>query len=192
LQQARNQLEKILSDPEFGRQNDQAARGADLTFPEPDWNFVVPQEVTWASWTVVAIFLGIILFWLIRTGWMLTPVRMRTKKEQAKANPRTEWMEQAARLAGQGEYRLAIRTLFHGVLESAHERRKLLRTIGKTNGDYRREIERNWPEGSAVFRELSTVFDDVWYGNKPVDGGDYTRYRSRSQEFAEMRDPDEA
>ncbi len=86
--------------------------------------------------------------------------------------------QQAARLAGQGDYRTAVRYLYLSALLSLEARGLLRYERTLTNREVLRRLS-DHPELAGVLREVVEVFDRVWYGFQPLDAATYSQYADR-------------
>lgn len=77
-----------------------------------------------------------------------------------------------------GDHRLAIRMLFIMVLQKLNEAKIIEWEIEKTNRQYHNEISES--EMRRSFRELSSIYERVWYGDTHLDS--YT-FRQHDQRF---------
>ena len=89
----------------------------------------------------------------------------------ADALPDDEWLQLAARLRSEGEYRKAARAMFLGLLACLARRELLSLRVSKTTADYLRELRRR-TAGHAFdetpFRQTARLFEAGWYGDHPV------------------------
>ncbi len=69
------------------------------------------------------------------------------------------------------EYRLAIRYQFLKVLKKLSEKNLIDWHFEKTNSDYQQEIEK--PDIRARFKEVTYIYDYIWYGQQEIDGNKY-------------------
>ncbi|UJH66886.1 DUF4129 domain-containing protein [Allomuricauda sp. SCSIO 65647] len=69
------------------------------------------------------------------------------------------------------EYRMAIRYQYLKILKRLSEKGLIDWHFEKTNSDYQREIEK--PEIKARFKEVSYIYDYIWYGEQEIDGQKY-------------------
>jgi hypothetical protein len=86
--------------------------------------------------------------------------------------------QRAQGLAGQGDYRSAVRYLYLSALLSLEARGLLRYERALTNREVLRRLS-DHPELAAPMREVVEVFDRVWYGFQPVDAGAYDQYAAR-------------
>jgi len=86
--------------------------------------------------------------------------------------------QQAQRLAGQGDYRAAVRYLYLSALLSLEARGLLRYERTLTNREVLRRLG-DHPELAGVLREVVEVFDRVWYGCQPLDAAAYGQYADR-------------
>lgn len=77
-----------------------------------------------------------------------------------------------------GDHRLAVRMLFIMVLKKLNEAEIIQWEIEKTNRQYHNEISQS--EMRRSFRELSSIYERVWYGDSELDS--YT-FRQHDQRF---------
>lgn len=81
--------------------------------------------------------------------------------------PEDQWLEMSARLAGQGDLRLAIRALFLGALAGMAGKNLIALALFKSNRDYEREFKRRGaaiPGAVAAFGSLVMIYNEIWYG----------------------------
>ncbi|SEN31645.1 DUF4129 domain-containing protein [Lihuaxuella thermophila] len=185
IEQAREQLVEILSQPEFGRKERQGELSAFDWQPDfPDWLrwlTELPPEMFWGIYIGLGVFAAVILFWVIRVWPIGRPRNISSKHMQ---EGRLPLFVQAQAAAEQGQYRLAIRLLFHYLLEFTSQQRKIFLQTGKTNGDYQREIKKTWPDKEKMFAQLTNHFDEVWYGRKQAGDQEYSCYKQKVMQLA--------
>lgn len=75
----------------------------------------------------------------------------------------TVWREEAERLLGRGEIRLAYRSLYLGLLSGLHEQGRIVFATTRTNWHYVRMF-RGAGESRGEFSAMTAMFDEVWYG----------------------------
>lgn len=192
IKQAREQLAEILSHPEFGWRVKKRELSAFDWQPEfPDWLrwlTELPPEIFWSVYIFFGVFIAVILFWVIRGWWNRRPGKKSAKQAR---EDRLPLPVQAQAMAEQGKYRLAIRLLFHYLLEFTSQQRKIFLQMGKTNGDYLREIKKTWPAKEKPFAQLTNHFDEVWYGQKQVGDPEFSLYKKKVMQFAGEREQNE-
>lgn len=91
-------------------------------------------------------------------------------------------LKRAQTLSAGGDYRTAVRYLYLSTLLLLEERGLLRYDRSMTNREYLRSIAHK-PEMAAIFRDVVTVFDRVWYGYRPLDEKAYTWYADRVEEL---------
>jgi hypothetical protein len=85
--------------------------------------------------------------------------------------PSDEWMALARELLARGETRLALRAMFLGAVAHLAHAGRLSVARGKSNRDYRRELERkahDLPEVLEAFIQNVGLVERVWYGSHPA------------------------
>ncbi|WP_243291785.1 DUF4129 domain-containing protein [Bacillus sp. FJAT-47783] len=130
--------------------------------------------------TIIVIFL-VILFFVAR--------RMRHSFQHSMNKPlqslnEIQWsskqhLTEAHRQEQLENYSLSIRHMFLALLLHFHEKEWLEAKIWKTNWDYYDELRRVDQTGADHFFDLALIFDEVTYGEKSIDKGEYVEYRKR-------------
>lgn len=92
-----------------------------------------------------------------------------------------EHLDEASRQAGRGLYRKAIRSLYLAALVNLDRHRLIDLDPAKTNGRYLRELRS--AASRKVFRELTRLFDRIWYSEGSVSKSDYLRARELATEL---------
>lgn len=77
-----------------------------------------------------------------------------------------------------GDYRLALRMQFIKFLQLLSTQEKIIWEKEKTNRDYHRELAEH--ELKRNFRELSGIYERVWYGEEELD---VTKFRNYDQKY---------
>jgi hypothetical protein len=93
---------------------------------------------------------------------------------------------QAQTLSGTGDYRSAVRYLYLSSLLILDERNLLRYDRSLTNREYLGSII-DRPELAITLREVTDVFDHVWYGFQPLDEEAYNLYVAQVNELRHRR-----
>ncbi len=94
---------------------------------------------------------------------------------QADMLPSDQWLELALELADQGEFRLAIRSLYLGTLARLAEFHMITIAGYKSNRDYVQEISRRGHDREPLpnlFSASVRMFESIWYGSRIVGRDD--------------------
>ncbi len=92
---------------------------------------------------------------------------------------------QAEELARAGRFKEASRSLYHAILSLLHRQQLLRYEVTRTNGEYVRQVRLSptAPPGlHEPFSRLTTLFDDLWYGDRSCAASDYARCRELAEE----------
>lgn len=81
----------------------------------------------------------------------------------------------------QRNYRLAIRYQYLKVLKTLAQQQLIVWDYEKTNLDYQKEIDT--PNVKVLFRDVSYVYDHIWYGEKEIDE---ERYKAVQHSFTSL------
>ncbi|MGD7052234.1 DUF4129 domain-containing protein [Sutcliffiella horikoshii] len=76
-----------------------------------------------------------------------------------------------------GDFSLATRHLFLGLLLNFHERQWLEAKIWKTNWEYYDELRREQKELAEFFFDFALLFDRATYGKQKIEKDDYLSFR---------------
>jgi len=74
-------------------------------------------------------------------------------------------------------YRLAVRYQFLKILKLLSQKNIIEWHFDKTNMDYEREIDETGLQ--LEFKKASYLYENIWYGEQPIDENGYTRTNSR-------------
>ncbi|MDV7395353.1 DUF4129 domain-containing protein, partial [Arthrospira platensis SPKY1] len=83
-----------------------------------------------------------------------------------------------------GDYKMAIRLHYLALIQSLAHQRLIRWEREKTNGDYLRELQAH--PLFADFREMTLVFERVWYGDRTVSEPDYRAIEARFAKTAKQ------
>lgn len=92
-----------------------------------------------------------------------------------------DFIQRIAEAEGRGDYKLAVRLWFLRILKSLSDKDQVFFRPDKTNYDY--YIELRGTAHQPAFRELSLVYDHIWYGDFPVDEKMYRQAEELFQKF---------
>jgi hypothetical protein len=85
---------------------------------------------------------------------------------------------------GVGNYKMAVRLHYLGLIQSLAKRSWISWERDKTDGDYLREMG-----GRPVFeafRDATLVFERIWYGNRDLEEGAYRRIAAQFEELEQQ------
>jgi hypothetical protein len=146
---------------------------------------------------------GAVLFWLRRrrgaTALLSTPLTIAPLpdlSDNAIASERSEdeWFALADRLEREGDFRLALRSVYLGLLAGLAQREWLTIRRDRTNRDYLNEFTRRWRrrpraaleqqiEIPEKLRGSLRQFDRVWYGSYVPTPEAVAAYRQDQREL---------
>jgi hypothetical protein len=147
-----------------------------------------PLWAVWALLAVVACLLGLLLYRALRRSAAVAPmaaaaavaVDLAAPQLSGAELPESSWLSLAEGLARQGEHRLALRAYFLAGLNALGQARLLSLAPSRSVGDYRRQLKRRSDEGGqarAVFEDFSRLYEQCWYGLRPVGAADCAQAR---------------
>jgi len=89
-----------------------------------------------------------------------------------------QWLQEAERLAREGDFRAVYRALYLALLAGLHARSRIDFRRNRTNWTYVRGF-RGPAEQKATFSSLTDLFDRVWYGLEAATGTSLDGIRSQ-------------
>ncbi len=167
--------DQILSRPEFNRSESVLDRiggwlndflGNLLT------SFSQGGAPTFVAWLILS-GLAVVAAWLL---WRLEPWRRVKRHDDDSAGVATSIVQESARLdarqlrveaqalSEQGQFDQALRARYRAVLVDLVTQGAIEDVAGRTPGEYRREVADGAPGVAIPFGELTTQFENVWYG----------------------------
>jgi hypothetical protein len=167
------------------------------TMPDlPSWGTLsslgfILQTVAWCILAVLVGFLALLIYRAVvdrgprvRHGRVLSrkEVRQALEEGEALALNSTEWLDEARRLSSRHEFRALYRALYLALLSGLHEVGKIEYRRQRTNWTYVARF-RGPASQCNVFRELTQLFDDVWYGLKPPGTANVDVVRGQIQQL---------
>lgn len=155
--------------------------------PHASYTVAVMKTVAWAVLAGVCVFMAVVLY----RAWVgsqdpqgTTRVLSREKIErameegQALALDGKAWLEQAMRLSQEGDFRAVYRALYLALLSGLHAQGRIDFRPCRTNWTYVTRFTGS-DEQRGQFGQLTTLFDDTWYGLKTATGTDIESVRQR-------------
>lgn len=198
---------QAFADEGFARRHEELLRHKDLQFsfdsieppqPPPEWlralsKFLdaVAPAFGWLLWIVLGLAAAGLVWFIGRELWAarwgkkvkadaVAPIQAAEvlAPERARA-----LLSEADRLAAQGEYELAARTLLHRSIDDLHDRKpnSVLRSFTA------REIEA-WPglpgKLRAAFTQIARTVERSWFGGAKLQAADWALCRAAYEPFA--------
>jgi len=152
---------------------------------------------------ILTIGAGVVLFWLRRRReagaqlsipLVITPLPDLSDGAVASERSEDEWFDLADRLEREGDFRLALRSAYLGLLAGLAQREWLTIRRDRTNRDYLNEFTRRWrrrPQAALEqrieipekLRGSLRQFDRVWYGSHVPTPEAVAAYRHDQREL---------
>src|SRR6266481_2122421 len=143
---------------------------------------------------ILTIGAGAMLFWLRRRRVATAPLPDLSDGAVANERSEDEWFALADRLEREGELRLALRSVYLGLLAGLARREWLTIRRDRTNRDYLNEFTRRWrrrPQAALEqrieipekLRGSLRQFDRVWYGSHVPTPEAIAAYRHDQREL---------
>jgi hypothetical protein len=174
---------------------------SDVAPPKPKKPLVLPSrpapvsslfEGDGVKFVMVSLIIGLLAFLLFKLfSGRLNNQRVIADKpivsiediEDISLVPESELERLLRQALEQRNYREAVRVYYVFILRELAEKDLIRWRKNKTNRDYLSELQ---PTAHyTVFRELTLLFDRIWYGDTRFEESDYTRIGPRFKTFAE-------
>lgn len=194
----RDSVKRITVKPEWDFWEGWDFSGWDLT----QWGLPDMSLLEWLAWIVVSLLLAAISYVLVRawlqrdanvTGRSSASSAQEDEADEARvealpfqvARRASDFLAEADRYRRAGNFREAIIYLFSHQLVSLDRRQRIRLTKGKTNRQYLRELSRQVALRSLV-EETMVTFEDVFFGDHPLDAAGFERCWKRLGEFDQL------
>jgi hypothetical protein len=178
-------IERILARPEFApAPRSSLERGRDLVAER----LSAVLDVLFAGgggravgWALVALLVGVTVVLAVRfsRGVGSDPVLAATPALGPR-RPATDWQADAAAHESAGRWRPALRCRWRALVADLAGRGLVEEAPGSTAGDYRRQVAAAAPAAAADFDAATALFEEAWYGDRPVDALHAERLRALS------------
>jgi hypothetical protein len=144
----------------------------------------LPGPWVFLAIAAVLLFLVGVYLWVTRNKEREAHARAESaiaRSEDLRERPPASFLDEAARLAAEGDFREALRQLYLATLVSLDRRRVIAFDPHLTNWQYLQQMPRNATRES--FRHFTKLFDHKWYGREATTSDDYERCRSLATEI---------
>ena len=162
---------------------------------EPRSGTLPKAGLNWSLYVLIALVLcaaGYIAWrrrWFVRVqpkpaAPALATVRLEDEGLTADRLPEEGWLELAARMIGEGNFRLALRAYYLANLAWLGRNQFLHIDAGKTNREYENELRRRargFADARRQFAVNLSSFERAWYGQHAVSAADAAEFRGRAQ-----------
>jgi len=114
----------------------------------------------------------------------LAAVRLDAEDLTADRLPEDGWLELAARMIAEGNFRLALRAYYLANLAWLGRNQFITIDTGKTNREYELELRRRARAFADARREFAVnivAFERAWYGQHEVSAGDAAEFHQRTE-----------
>jgi hypothetical protein len=133
-----------------------------------------------SSWWFLGLFLALVagIGYLVLRGAVSKVVgEMPASAGLERSGTSDALLQEAKRHEQAGDFRLALRALFLGVMLRFQEDGVIELRPGLTNRDYLREVRARRAASAPSFSSLVAEFERAWYGGREVDASRYAQVR---------------
>lgn len=141
----------------------------------------------------------LLLIGTVLIGWTVYQIIKNRKKRQRQNEARAkglleaheesrtadEWLTLASRLEKEGRFRESVRCLYLAILMRLDRARIVRFDRTETNWEHLRRILKSNAPPSVPYRELTLLFDRIWYGDQPASDRDCHQMKSAYETLTE-------
>ncbi len=195
VDEARDELEKILSKREYTIYHDQSnnvfatwwekakkwiAEQLERLFPSLEATNTAAEWLIAIIIAVVVILLAVTIFFIVRNR---NRKRLFREKTPLHSTKEMDWsyhmhLSEAKKQEHSEKYTLATRHLFLALLLYFHDKEWLEARIWKTNWEYYEELKKVNRQWADQFYHLASFFDEATYGEREVEKEEYIQFRT--------------
>jgi hypothetical protein len=192
LDAARNRLDKILSEREFG----------DAQGPS-QWDMLKARIARWISqkiykilsrlhvgakagdalaWIIVGLAFVALCYWAWTTLSAPTPEPETSAEVAAPSDDPRQWARDALAAADRGDYREAVHCAYWAAVVHLETLGVLKRDRARTPRESLRLLDPH-PNEQNLLREFTRRFELIWYGYRPASANDWSEARSHLEKM---------
>lgn len=166
-------IERILARPEFTPAPRSAGeRGRDLLAERLGavLDALFAGGGSAVGWAIVALLVAATVALAVRfsRGVRSDPALAATPASSGR-RPAVDWRADADAHEAAGRWRAALRCRWRALVAELAGRGLVVDAPGRSAGDYRRQVAAAAPAAAADFDAATALFEDAWYGDRPVD-----------------------
>jgi hypothetical protein len=135
---------------------------------------------TWVGWLVLGLLVALVAFIVFR-------LRANLRRNPSAPSPsgavvvaegddRVDWAAEADRHEAAGRWRDALRCRYRVLVGELAEREVIPDLVGRTAGEYVRDVGRTCPPASSAFRAATELFEAAWYGGAATGPDERDRF----------------
>ena len=180
-------LASILNDPRFQYEQEIVPTPLPTHAPPADDTISVPTMSASLSQLILIVFGIVVVVIVLMYAARLIGVQPAALALAADAEPTSfdDAKRRAENFETNRDYRTAMRYLYLSSLLLLDEADVIHYDASLTNREHLRQVAGK-PSVADVLRQVINVFEDVWYGFRPVDDAFYQQYRERIEQLRRL------
>lgn len=143
----------------------------------------------WVLYLVVGLILLFLLFLIFKLWTRFTQVgryRYHAFSSEAElAQSVASHLKTAEEWASEGDFKRATRSIFLALILQLNNVEKIVAKPWKTNFEYTSELERQSDVDAQRFADFALFFDEIVYGNHPIEEEGYKNYHQKTTAWME-------
>ncbi len=148
---------------------------------------------TWVGWVVLGLLVLLVAFivWRLRHNLRRNPRTLPTPEAVvvAEGEDRVDWAAEAERHEAAGRWRDGLRCRYRVLVGELAEREVIPDLVGRTAGEYARDVARTCPPAAAPFRAATDLFEGAWYGGADTAAAERDRFVRLADEVLAVATP---
>jgi hypothetical protein len=149
---------------------------------------------TWVGWLVLGLLVLLIAFivFRLRSNLRRNPRAPGAAEAVvvAEGDDRVDWAAEADRHEAAGRWREALRCRYRVLVGELAERDVIPDLVGRTAGEYARDVGRTCPPAAPAFRSATDLFEAAWYGGAATGPAERDRFAQLAADVLAVATPD--
>lgn len=148
---------------------------------------------TWVGWLVLGLLVLLVAFivFRLRSNLRRNPRAPGTPEAVvvAEGDDRVDWAAEADRHEAAGRWRDALRCRYRVLVGELAERAVIPDLVGRTAGEYARDVTRTCPPAAPAFRAATDLFEAAWYGGAATGPAERDRFAQLAADVLDVATP---
>lgn len=191
----KSKWDRIVKDIDYSEDisdDDDKPNDYNRNFPSPSFDAgFITGFLKFLAFLAAAILIGIVIFHLMGVKNLIRPKNKKFVPDVNDENIDIESIEEhihesdldgfIRKAVGQENYTLAIRLYYLAIIKELSVNNQIIWKKDKTNRDYINELKQS--NLQIPFKEITNIFERIWYGNKIISASDFEQVKPKFQSF---------
>ncbi|MGH9212297.1 MAG: DUF4129 domain-containing protein [Acidimicrobiales bacterium] len=154
----------------------------------------LPQFVAWLILIALLAGVGFLIVKSVQAGSWGRIARRRTEDAQVitsaeRHRSASDWMAEAVGHEAGGRWREGLLCRYRALVTQLVAREVLAEVVGRTAGEYVRDVSARWPNAAASFVAATDLFEAAWYGGRETGPAERDRFSTLAERTLEVLSP---